>query len=123
LQKLVDAGKVDVHLETTVDEIVGTNGHVSSINATKKGKPFAVETSGIFVFVGMQPNTTFLENGVVDLDEFGFIKTDSSLQTNIPGVFASGDVRSGATMQIASAVGEGVTAAISIREYLHNVDK
>ena len=123
LQKLVDAGKIDVHLETSVDEIVGVNGHVTSINATKKGKPVVIETSGIFVFVGMQPNTKFLENSVVELDEFGFIKTDSSLQTNITGVFASGDVRSGATMQIASAVGEGVTAAISIREYLHNVDK
>jgi thioredoxin reductase (NADPH) len=48
----------------------------------------------------------------------GFIKTDKNLMTAIPGVFASGDVRSGATMQIASAVGEGATAALKIREYI-----
>jgi thioredoxin reductase (NADPH) len=52
------------------------------------------------------------------LDEIGFVKTDAHLMTTMPGVFAAGDVRSGATMQIASAVGEGATAALIIREYL-----
>jgi thioredoxin reductase (NADPH) len=52
------------------------------------------------------------------LDEIGLVTTDTHLRTSVPGIFASGDVRSGATMQIASAVGEGATAALSIREYL-----
>ena len=123
LQELVDSGKVTVHLGTTVDEIIGTNGHVTSVRATKNNESIMIETNGMFVFVGMDPNTSFLKKSPVELDESGFIKTDHEMQTNIPGIFASGDVRCGATMQIASAAGDGVTAAKSIREYLRSFDK
>jgi thioredoxin reductase (NADPH) len=54
----------------------------------------------------------------VELDDIGFVKTDENLQTAVKGLFAAGDIRSGATMQIASAAGEGATAALKIREYL-----
>ncbi|PKL31064.1 thioredoxin reductase [Candidatus Saccharibacteria bacterium HGW-Saccharibacteria-1] len=118
LQKFVDEGIITVHLETTIDEIVTTEGKVTHMHTTKKGKPAKVEADGVFVFAGLKPNTDFLKGSGVELDEVGFIKTDANLQTNIPGVFASGDVRSGATMQIACAVGEGATAAHSIRKYL-----
>lgn len=121
LQKYIDEGKVTVHLGTTINEIVATDGRVSSVNIQKDGQPAVIETEGVFVFVGLLPNTQFLEGSGVELDEMGLIKTDNHLQTNIPGVFASGDVRSGATMQIASAVGEGATAALSIREYLDDI--
>jgi thioredoxin reductase (NADPH) len=70
--------------------------------------------------VGLKPNTEFLKDTPIELDEVGLIKTNRDLQTNIDGVFASGDVRSGATAQIASAVGEGATAALKIREYLED---
>lgn len=123
LQKLVEAGKITIHLETVVDEIIATDGHVSSVRATKNGKSMVIEASGVFIFAGLRPNTKFLDGSGIALNEIGFIETNSDFQTNIPGVFASGDVRNGATMQIASAVGDGVTAAISIREYLHNLDK
>jgi thioredoxin reductase (NADPH) len=120
LQKFVDEGKITVHLNTTTDEIVATDGKVTSVRATKDGQPAAIETDGVFVFVGLKPNTAFLEGTGIELDEQGLIKTDQHLATSIPGVFASGDVRSGATMQIASAVGEGASAALSIREYLES---
>ena len=74
----------------------------------------------MFIFVGLLPNTQFLSGSDIELDEVGLIKTNENLETSIPGVFASGDVRSGATMQIASAVGEGATAALKIREYLED---
>lgn len=118
LQKYVDEGKITVHLDTTTDEIVAVEGKVKEVKATKEGKPVSFETDGIFVFVGLKPNTQFLEGSGVELDQYGLVNTDKHLATNIPGVFASGDVRSGATMQIASAVGEGASAALSIREYL-----
>lgn len=118
LQKFVDEGSITVHLETTIDEIVTTDGKVTHMHTTKKGKLAKVEADGVFVFAGLKPNTDFLKGSGVRLDEVGFVKTDANLQTNIPGVFASGDVRSGATMQIACAVGEGATAAHSIRKYL-----
>ena len=118
LQKYVDEGKVTVHLNTSTDEIVATDGKVTSVKATKEGKPITFETDGVFVFVGLNPNTQFLASSSIELDENRLIKTDKNLQTSMKGVFASGDVRSGATMQIASAVGEGASAALAIREYL-----
>ena len=119
MKKYIDEGKVTVHLQTTTDEIVGgESGKVVAVKGTKEGKPITFETDGVFVFVGLKPNTGFLEGSGVALDERKLVKTDNHLMTNIPGVFASGDVRSGATMQIASATGEGATAALSIREYL-----
>lgn len=120
LQKYIDEGKVTVHLNTTTEEIVAPEGRVAAVHAIKSGEPVTFETDGIFIFVGLLPNTQFLEGSGIELDEVGLVKTNQHLETNISGVFASGDVRSGATMQIASAVGEGATAALSIREYLDN---
>ena len=61
--------------------------------------------------------------GVVDLDERGFIATDMTFMTSIPGVFAAGDVRGGSTKQLASAVGEGAAVAIQIRGYLDRLER
>lgn len=118
LKKFVDEGKITIHLQTTTDEIVGENNQVVKVRATKNGEKIEFETDGVFVFVGLLPNTQFLSETAIELDELGLIKTDKHLQTTMPGVFAAGDVRSGATMQIASAVGEGATAALVMREYL-----
>ena len=118
MQKFVDEGKVTIHLNTTTEEIIATDGRVSAVNAIKANEPIMIDTNGVFVFVGLLPNTQFLEGSGIELDERGLIKTNMHLETNITGVFASGDVRSGATMQIASAVGEGASAALSIREFL-----
>ncbi len=75
---------------------------------------------GVFVFIGLSPNAD-LVNDKVELDQYGFIKTDSTLMTNESGIFSAGDVRSGSTKQVASAAGEGATAALNIREYLKTV--
>lgn len=72
---------------------------------------------GIFIFIGLDPNSEIFRNKV-DLDPQGFIVTDKALNTNIEGVFAAGDVRSGSTKQAAAAAGEGATAALMIKEYL-----
>ncbi|HJP81519.1 MAG TPA: FAD-dependent oxidoreductase [Candidatus Saccharimonadales bacterium] len=122
LQKYIDAGKVTVHLGVGVDEITSSDGKVNGVRATQDGKDVHFDADGVFVFVGLKPNTQFLAGSGIELDERGLIKTNERLETSLPGVFASGDVRSGATLQIASAVGEGAAAALSIREYLegHN---
>ena len=118
LQKRKD--KITIHLNTTTDEIVGQNSKVTKVIGTDKNSGQKVEfpTDGVFVFVGLLPNTKFLEGSGVELDERGFVKTDIHLMTKVPGIFCAGDVRSGATLQIASASGEGATAALMIREYL-----
>jgi thioredoxin reductase (NADPH) len=114
------ADKITVHFNTTTDEIVGKDNKVIKVIGTDKTTSKKVEfpTDGVFVFVGLMPNTQFLKSSAIELDPIGLIKTDLGLQTGMKGVFAAGDVRSGATMQIASAAGEGATAALRIREYL-----
>ncbi len=119
LEDAVKAGKITVHLNTTTDEIVGADNHVTRVIGTKDGKKTEFETDGVFVFVGLKPNSEFLAGSTIELDEIGFVKTGKHLQTSMKGVFAAGDIRSGATMQIASAVGEGATAALVIREFLN----
>jgi len=88
-----------------------------SILDKKTGTEQKLTTSGAFIFVGLDPNTSFL-SGQVETDDRGFIKTDRNFRTNVPGVFAAGDVREGSTKQLASAVGEGAAAAIQIRYHL-----
>lgn len=120
IKELEQNKKIKVHLQTTTDEIIGKDNKVVKVVGTKNGKKVEFETDGVFIFIGLLPNTGFLKSSNISLDEVGLVKTDLNLQTNMPGVFASGDVRSGATMQIASAVGEGATAALRIREYLEH---
>lgn len=121
LQKHVDTGKVTIHLETVPTEIIADDNGVRSVRVEHGGESREIETDGVFVFIGLKPNTGFLDGSGVELDDLGLVKTDEHLMTNLPGVFASGDVRSGATMQVASAVGEGATAALGIREYLDSM--
>jgi thioredoxin reductase (NADPH) len=118
LDDFVKSGKVTVHLGTTTDEIVGKDKFVTKVVGTKAGKKVDFATDGVFVFVGLMPNSQFLKASPIKLDDIGFVITDQHLHTTMPGVFAAGDIRSGATMQIASAAGEGATAALKLREYL-----
>jgi thioredoxin reductase (NADPH) len=118
LQQYIDSGKVTVHLQTTVQEITAVDSKVTGVRATKDGAEDIFASDGVFVFIGLMPNTQFLDGTNIELDDRRLIKTNEHMQTSMSGVFASGDVRSGATLQIASAVGEGATAALAIREYL-----
>ncbi len=123
LQKYIDERKITVHKQTPTKEIVTTDGKVTGVRVVENGEEKTIETDGVFVFVGLLPNTEFLKGSSIELDPVGHIKTDLKLETAMPGVFASGDVRSGATLQIASAVGEGATAALNIREYLNELNR
>jgi thioredoxin reductase (NADPH) len=120
LQKFVESGKITVHLATMPQEIIGANNKVVGVRITNNGKQDTIDVDGVFVFVGLKPNTKFLVGSGVDLDSDGFVITDNKLETSVPGVFASGDVRSGSTRQIASAMGDGVTAALSMREFINS---
>lgn len=111
--------RITVSFKTTPLEIRGTAGKLETVFARRAGAEADIETDGVFVFIGLRPVSGFLAGSGVNLDESGFVITnDSDLQTNVKGLFCAGDVRAGATMQIASAVGEGATAALSISHYL-----
>jgi thioredoxin reductase (NADPH) len=112
--------KITVHFNTTTDEIVGQDNTVTAVKGTDTttGEAVTFATDGVFVFVGLKPNSEFLHDSPIELDEIGFVRSNDRLETSMPGVFVAGDIRSGATMQIATATGEGATAALRIREYL-----
>jgi len=83
----------------------------------KTGKVSKISTDGVFVFIGHDPNSD-LAKGFVTVDEKGYVVTDSSLATSVPGVFAAGEVRKGAVRQLVSACGEGCAAALSAQAFL-----
>jgi len=123
IKKYLD--KITIHYNTSTEEIFGEDNRVSKVKTSEKANNKSVEydADGVFIFIGLEPTTGFLETSGVKIDENGFVIANDKLETNIPGIYAVGDVRSGSTMQIASATGEGATAALMIREYLHELHK
>lgn len=117
--KVATLKNMEVRYNTEVQEFNGEHKlkGVKLFN-NKTGETTTENPAAVFVFVGLDPNTAFLKKGPVELDEYNFIKTSRTLETNVPGIFAAGDARTGSTKQVASAVGEGATAALMIREYL-----
>ena len=110
--------KIEVLNNTTVVEFNGKDRLDSvTLKDQRTDRTWDLEAAGAFLFIGLTPNTGFLKD-VVDLDDRGYIKTSRTLETNVPGVFAAGDSRVGSTKQVASAAGEGATAALMIREHL-----
>ncbi len=114
--------KIDVHFNITTEEIITKDNKVVKVRGHDKttGKDVFFETDGVFPFVGLKPNTQFLKGSHILCDDQGFVLSNLDLETNEKGIFVAGDVRSGSTMQIASAAGEGATAALHIREYLEH---
>jgi thioredoxin reductase (NADPH) len=113
--------KMDFKWKKTVKEIRGDQKVSGLLLADVEGggeEELAVE--GVFMYVGNIPNTGEIK-GTIDLDEKGFILTDEALQTNIKGVFAAGDVRSGAVWQVAAAVGDGVRAALGAQLHVESL--
>ncbi|HKL82663.1 MAG TPA: thioredoxin-disulfide reductase [Desulfobacter sp.] len=86
----------------------------------KTGDKSEIEANGCFIWIGILPNTEFIK-GVVKTDESGFILVDTQMQTNVPGVFAIGDVRDTPLRQIATAVGDGAVAAFCAEHYVENL--
>jgi len=83
------------------------------------GQTHTWDYDGVFVFIGLAPNSDLLRDRS-QADAGGFLVTDSTLMTSLPGIFAAGDVRAGSTKQAASAAGEGATAALMVRDYLRS---
>ena len=108
---------LEVRPRTQVQEFRGTPKLESVVTVDDDGQVNEIPASGAFIFIGLDPNTSFIE-GSVDLDERRAILTAASMETSVEGVFAAGDARSGSTKQLTAAVGEGATAALMIREYL-----
>jgi thioredoxin reductase (NADPH) len=117
-EKVAERDDMQVLTETVIEEFTG-KGKLESvvIKDQSSGETREMRPGAVFVFVGLLPNTGFLQ-GVIELNEYGFIVTKPNLEASLPGVFAAGDCRVGSTKQIVSAMGEGATVALMVREYL-----
>jgi thioredoxin reductase (NADPH) len=113
--------KMELKLKKTVKEMKGDKTLSSVVLMdVDDGSEEEVEASGIFLYVGNIPNTEAIK-GTVDLDENGFISVDETLETSMKGVFAAGDVRTGAVWQVATAVGDGAKASQRAQFYVENI--
>jgi thioredoxin reductase (NADPH) len=133
--------RITVRFNTDVLRFEGDRGKLKTtvVRDRVTGATEELHPAGVFVFIGLAPNTGFLDPQEIELDPWGFIVTGHDLvhgkarparfqdrepgvlETSLPGVFAAGDVRAGSTKQVASATGEGATAALLVREYLKSV--
>ena len=113
--------KISLMLDCTVDKING-EGKVQSVDVrnVKTEETKQVECEGVFVFVGSEPNTNFLCN-LFPTDCGGHVETDVHMSSSVPGIFAIGDVRKYSYRQIATAVGEGTTAAMAAEHWIADV--
>lgn len=112
--------KIHFRLDATVSEITGDSKKVTGVTLsdTRDGSKSHLPLDGVFVAIGMDPNTAFLD-GQLALDDRGYIRTDgSSTRTNVPGVFAAGDVADPVYQQAVSAAGMGCRAALDAQAYL-----
>ena len=119
LQNLVSNNeKIKVHLNVEVNEIHG-DGMVEGISLIDllSGESTRVHMDGVFIFVGLTPNSDFIK-GLVDTDKGGHIQTDINLETSEKGIFAAGDIRANSASQLISSAGDGVTAAVNVKKYL-----
>ncbi|MCH8989312.1 MAG: FAD-dependent oxidoreductase [Chloroflexi bacterium] len=117
-EKAEEHPKMEIRLSSAVQEFKGS-GHLESVLVEDRttGKVEELFPAAAFIFIGLDPNTQFVKD-TVETDKWGFITTSGTMETSLEGVFAAGDARGGSTKQVASAVGEGVTAALMIRNYL-----
>ena len=117
-EKVLANEKITVILDSVVEEICGTQMLDSlKVKNVKTGSVINLAVNGVFLFVGWQPNTKFLENSKINLDS-GYIVTDENMRTNIDGVFACGDVRKKQLRQVVTAASDGAISAISAQHYI-----
>jgi thioredoxin reductase (NADPH) len=117
-EKVEETDDIDLWLNTEVLEVKGETVLEKVVlrhndrNETKEYEP-----NGIFVFIGLQPNTKFLKS-IIDLDSQDFVITQDGSKTSVKGIYAAGDCRKGSSKQAVTAAGEGAASALMIREYL-----
>ena len=111
--------KIEFILESNVKEISGTE-KVHAVHYEQGGIAKELQVGGVFIFVGFVPNSGLLKVHI-DHDEAGYLLTGRDLQTSVAGIWAVGDVRAQLTKQIATAVGDGTTAAVAASAYVSSI--
>ena len=119
VNKLKSLPNVSIHTNAQTTEITGLDGKVNGLRYKDRatGVEHLVELEGVFVQIGLVPNTEWLK-GTVELSKFGEVVVDAKAHTNLPGVFAAGDCTTVPYKQIVIAAGDGAKAALSAFDYL-----
>jgi len=127
LREKADEHNIDIKLPYVLTEIVPNDAgdevdHVV-IKNVDSDETEELDVDGVFIFVGMVPNTGWLKDAVEMTDE-GYVKCDCrTLHTSMPGVFVAGDCRTGAAMQLATACADGVVAAMMLKQHFRNPEQ
>ena len=121
-ERVLNNPKIEVIYNSVVEEIKGKDKveEILILNKETQSKT-DLKVDGVFVFIGLAPNSYFIPK-TMKVDERGFIITNNEMETNLPGIFAAGDVRSKTCRQVVTAVGDGAQAAHSAYLFLQKRD-
>jgi len=118
-EKALANDKIHFILDASVTAIEGGDNGVERLYIEhNNGTRSTLDVTGIFILIGVIPNNEMLPLDDLEVDKYGFVKTDPEMRTSLPGVFAAGDIRSKSFRQIVTAAGEGATAELSVEHYL-----
>lgn len=119
-----ESGKTEKILNTVVEEILG-DGKVTGLRLknVESGEESELAVDAVFPFVGFTPHSDIFEEGLVEMDESGYIVTDTKMETRTPGLFAAGDVRSQYVRQITNAVGDATVAALAAAAHVEEAKR
>jgi len=118
-QRTIDNPNIEVRLNTVIKEIRGEKKVGSVVlQDVKSGRTYEEETDAVFIFAGTVPQSSLAAGAGAAVDESGYIITDQKMSTNIQGLFAAGDIRSGAFRQVVTAAADGAVSAHNAAEYI-----
>jgi thioredoxin reductase (NADPH) len=118
LQRVLDNSKITPRYQTVIEEALGDEVVAGvRVRDLKSGENSEVELTGLFVYVGLQPNTAFLRD-ILQLSDSGHVPTDNWMKTTRAGLYAVGDIRQDSARQAITAAGDGATAAVAAHRYV-----
>jgi thioredoxin reductase (NADPH) len=118
LDRAFSEPKIEIKCGIKVEAITGDEQvRALELLEIETGERETLQVDGVFIYIGVEPNTDYLR-GTVPLTSDGYIVVDDKLETEIPGIFAAGDIRYNSAMQIATAVGDGATVGISAVKFV-----
>ena len=117
-EKALSEPKIEFLWDTVAEEIEGENSVTRlKLRQVKTGEKSILDIAGVFISVGLKPSTDYLR-GVVSLDNGGYVITNDKMETEIPGIFAAGDIRRNSARQAITAAGDGATAAFYAEKFI-----
>jgi thioredoxin reductase (NADPH) len=117
---VLDDAKIDVRYNTTVNEILGDDAVTGvQVRDAVTGEKSQVQLAGIFIYAGLEPNTELVKS-LLRLDKDGRIPTDAWMRTELPGLFAAGDLRVDSAGLAITSSGDGAAAALAVHRYLED---